>query len=70
LVCSPLLIFLDLLTDLCIYVFPDLIKLKRINITKHSKAGGAGAGGKKSDALISRYAPGFCFDFNPTDANM
>ncbi|KAM7433227.1 WD repeat-containing protein 78 [Porites harrisoni] len=43
----------------------DLMKLKRINVAKQSKEGG-----KKSDALISRFAAGFCFDVHPNDSNM
>ncbi|XP_048581208.1 dynein axonemal intermediate chain 4-like isoform X2 [Nematostella vectensis] len=46
----------------------DLMKLKRINVTKQ-KAGGGGSE-RKSDALISRFAAGFCFDFSPNDANI
>lgn len=41
------------------------MKLKRINVAKQSKEGG-----KKSDALISRFAAGFCFDVHPNDSNM
>lgn len=44
----------------------DLMKLKRINVTEKSKQGG----GKKSDALISRFSAGFCFDVHPNDSNM
>ncbi|KAK3755597.1 hypothetical protein QZH41_017593, partial [Actinostola sp. cb2023] len=47
----------------------DLIKLKRVNVTKQTKGGG-GAAGRKSDALISRFAAGFCFEFNPNDPNI
>lgn len=42
------------------------MKLKRINVTEKSKQGG----GKKSDALISRFSAGFCFDVHPNDSNM
>jgi len=42
------------------------MKLKRVNAAKESKAGG----GKKSDALISRFAAGFCFDVHPNDSNV
>lgn len=42
------------------------MKLKRVNVAKKSKD----AGGKKSDALISRFAAGFCFDVHPNDSNM
>lgn len=44
----------------------DLMKLKRVNEAKKSKDGG----GKKSDALISRFAAGFCFDVHPNDSNV
>lgn len=44
----------------------DLMKLKRVNVAKKSKD----FGGKKSDALISRFAAGFCFDVHPNDFNM
>lgn len=37
-----------------------------MNVTKESKEGG----GKKSDALISRFSAGFCFDVHPNDSNM
>lgn len=43
----------------------DLMKLKRTNVARQSKEGG-----KKSDALISRFAPGFCFDVHPNDPNV
>ena len=43
----------------------DLMKLKRINVAKQ-----ANDGGKKADALISRFAPGFCFDVHPNDSNV
>lgn len=43
----------------------DLMKLKRINLAKQARDGG-----KKSDALISRFAPGFCFDVHPNDSNV
>lgn len=43
----------------------DLMKLKRINVAKQARDGG-----KKSDALISRFAPGFCFDVHPNDSNV
>lgn len=42
------------------------MKLKRVNEAKKSKDGG----GKKSDALISRFAAGFCFDVHPNDSNV
>ncbi|KAK2569811.1 Dynein axonemal intermediate chain 4 [Acropora cervicornis] len=42
----------------------DLMKLKRINVAKQARDGG-----RKSDALISRFAPGFCFDVHPNDSN-
>ncbi|XP_031569153.1 WD repeat-containing protein 78-like isoform X2 [Actinia tenebrosa] len=50
----------------------DLIKLKRINVTKQTTKGGGAGGttGRKSDALISRFSAGFCFDFNPKDSNI
>jgi len=43
----------------------DLMKLKRVNVAKQSKDGG-----KKNDALISRFAAGFCFDVHPNDSNI
>ncbi|XP_077189526.1 dynein axonemal intermediate chain 4 [Paroedura picta] len=43
----------------------DLMKLKRT--TSERKKVGAE---KKSEALISRQAPGLCFDFHPTDTNI
>ena len=46
-------------------LFSDLMKLKRTNVARQSKEGG-----KKSDALISRFAPGFCFDVHPNDPNV
>ena len=48
------------------------MKLKRINVTKRGKGGGEGkdGGAKKGDALISRFAAGFCFDVLPSDCNM
>ena len=57
---SPLLLIF------CCCFCLDLMKLKRVNVAKESKAGG----GKKSDALISRFAAGFCFDVHPNDSNM
>ncbi len=48
--------------------FVDLMKLKRINIQKRGKK--SASHNKKSDALISRFAAGFCFDFHPNDSNM
>jgi hypothetical protein len=44
------------------------MKLKRINIQKRGKK--SASHNKKSDALISRFAAGFCFDFHPNDSNM
>lgn len=43
----------------------DLMKLKRTNVAKQARDGG-----RKSDALISRFAPGFCFDVHPNDSNV
>ncbi|XP_048354869.1 dynein axonemal intermediate chain 4 isoform X2 [Sphaerodactylus townsendi] len=43
----------------------DLMKLKR-TASEKKKAGAE----KKSEALISRQAPGLCFDFHPTDTNI
>ena len=62
---SRYIVYLIVLSCSCV---PDLMKLKRINVARHSKAGGGAA--KKSDALISRFAAGFCFDVQPSDSNM
>ncbi|XP_054836762.1 dynein axonemal intermediate chain 4 isoform X1 [Eublepharis macularius] len=43
----------------------DLMKLKR-TASEKKKVGAE----KKSEALISRQAPGLCFDFHPTDTNI
>ncbi|XP_070602220.1 dynein axonemal intermediate chain 4 isoform X2 [Erythrolamprus reginae] len=43
----------------------DLMKLKRTTAERR-KSGGE----KKSEALISRQAPGLCFDFHPKDTNI
>ena len=50
----------------------DLMKLKRQNTTKQVSGGNKRneSTSKKSDALISRYAAGMCFDFHPNDGNM
>lgn len=55
-----------LLDFFCCCFNVDLMKLKRVNEAKKSKDGG----GKKSDALISRFAAGFCFDVHPNDSNV
>ncbi|XP_028413051.1 WD repeat-containing protein 78-like isoform X2 [Dendronephthya gigantea] len=47
----------------------DLMKLKRINIQKQRGRKSA-SHNKKSDALISRFAAGFSFDFHPNDSNI
>nr|XP_046156188.1 dynein axonemal intermediate chain 4 isoform X1 [Oncorhynchus gorbuscha] len=46
----------------------DLMKLKRTRNEKAKKQ--VGDKEKKSEALISRQAPGLCFDFHPTDSNI
>ncbi|XP_036834500.1 dynein intermediate chain 4, axonemal isoform X2 [Oncorhynchus mykiss] len=46
----------------------DLMKLKRTRNEKDKKQ--VGDKEKKSEALISRQAPGLCFDFHPTDSNI
>jgi hypothetical protein len=51
------------------HIFADLMKLKRINIQKQRGRKSA-SHNKKSDALISRFAAGFCFDFHPNDSNL
>ncbi|XP_074858438.1 dynein axonemal intermediate chain 4 isoform X2 [Carettochelys insculpta] len=45
----------------------DLMKLKR---TASERKKLTGEKEKKSEALISRQAPGMCFDFHPRDTNM
>ncbi|XP_062437541.1 dynein axonemal intermediate chain 4 [Rhea pennata] len=44
----------------------DLMKIKR---TESEKKKATGERERKSEALISRQAPGMCFDFHPKDAN-
>ncbi|XP_015210909.2 dynein axonemal intermediate chain 4 [Lepisosteus oculatus] len=46
----------------------DLIKLKRTRNEKVKKP--AGEKERKTEALISRQAPGLCFDFHPKDSNI
>lgn len=46
------------------------MKLKRVSVTKQTKGGGKDYSSKKGDALISRFAAGFCFDVLPSDSNM
>ena len=48
------------------------MKLKRQNTTKQVSGGNKRneSTSKKSDALISRYAAGMCFDLHPNDGNM
>ncbi|XP_014378945.2 WD repeat-containing protein 78 isoform X3 [Alligator sinensis] len=45
----------------------DLLKLKRIGSERKKITGEKE---KKSEALISRQAPGMCFDFHPKDTNI
>ncbi|KAM4629884.1 dynein axonemal intermediate chain 4 [Polymixia lowei] len=44
----------------------DLMKLKRIRNEKTQ----VGEKDRKTEAFISRLAPGLCFDFHPTDSNI
>lgn len=46
------------------FEFTDLMKVKRTLVKKQKEAPS-----KKSDALISRYSPALCFDFNSSDGN-
>ncbi|KAL2089712.1 hypothetical protein ACEWY4_014400 [Coilia grayii] len=46
----------------------DLMKLKRVRRDKPSKLPGEKE--RKSEAFISRQAPGTCFDFHPRDSNV
>lgn len=52
------------------FEFMDLMKLKRINVSKQADKKSDAAAAKKNDALISRYAAGMCFDFHPVDGNI
>ncbi|XP_066547950.1 dynein axonemal intermediate chain 4 isoform X2 [Amia ocellicauda] len=47
----------------------DLMKLKRTRPNEKAKRA-AGEKDRKSEALISRQAPGLCFDFHPKDTNI
>jgi hypothetical protein len=44
----------------------DLIKLKRVAEKQGQNSGKT----KKTDAMISKFAGGLCFDFNTKDSNM
>uniref|UniRef100_A0A6Q2X6J2 Dynein axonemal intermediate chain 4 n=1 Tax=Esox lucius TaxID=8010 RepID=A0A6Q2X6J2_ESOLU len=46
----------------------DLMKLKRTRNDRFKRQ--VGEKERKSEALISRQAPGLCFDFHPTDSNI
>jgi len=54
------------------FEYLDLMKLKRQSRNKQTtgKKNDATSSSKKSDALISRYAAGMCFDFHSTDGNI
>ena len=53
-----------------LFIYLDLMKLKRVNTTKHTTNKKGEGTAKKSDALISRYASGMCFDFHHSDGNL
>jgi WD40 repeat protein len=50
----------------------DMLKLKRVNVAKQSTVASkkGNEASKKSDALISRYTSGMCFDFHTKDGNI
>ena len=64
--------WVNYVTVFLIFIHLDLMKLKRQNTTKQVSGGNKRneSTSKKSDALISRYAAGMCFDFHPNDGNM
>lgn len=52
------------------FEYQDLMKLKKMNISKQIGKSPAKGEGKKGDALISRYVAAMCFDFHPSDGNL